>query len=232
MSGTDLDGLVDLSGQSYSKLKTAYLFRTSYDAACKCKPHPWEPEAQERHRLYALEAQRRKGDKAAIAELKQIRAAKRAEARAKRERRRRGLPETPQAVPVASVGQAPAVPSAPAPPLVGNSADPTPPLPASATVVPQPQPTPAAVAVAAPEAKSPIPELTKPLKPLTGGGVRFPAVATETVEQPGAAAEENAPRVRKSSRRRASAERRTAGRSARTGPSRPGRSWVSTAFGQ
>lgn len=233
LSGTDLDGLVDLSGQSYSQLKNAYLFRTSYDAACKCKPHPWEPEAQERHRLYALEAKRRKGDKAAIAELKQIRAAKRAEARAKRERRRRGLSETPQAVPVANVGQAPAGASTSVPAAIGESAGAEAAAPASA--IPAPQPNPAAVAAAAPEApeaKSSGPELAKPLKPLTGGSVSLPAVATEAAELPGNVADENAPHVRKSSRRRASAQRRPADRSFRTGSPRSARSWVSTAFGQ
>ncbi len=45
----------------YKKLSTAYLFRTKYDAQCKCQPHPWEEASRDRHRLYALEAAKLKG---------------------------------------------------------------------------------------------------------------------------------------------------------------------------
>ena len=70
----DLSDLIDLKGQPYTKLKTANLFRTSWDESCKCKPHPWEQAALDRHRVYALEDQRRKGNTAVVAELTQLRA--------------------------------------------------------------------------------------------------------------------------------------------------------------
>lgn len=60
----------DLRGQPYSRLPTAFQYRTTYDESCKCKPHPWEQEAQDRHRMYALQQSVRKGNKEAIAELK------------------------------------------------------------------------------------------------------------------------------------------------------------------
>lgn len=50
----DLDDMRDLDGQSYTKLPTAFQFRTKYEPACKCNPHPWEQEAKEKHRLLAL----------------------------------------------------------------------------------------------------------------------------------------------------------------------------------
>jgi len=44
----------DLQGQPYDQLKTAFLYRTEYLPDCKCQPHPWETEATERHRTYAM----------------------------------------------------------------------------------------------------------------------------------------------------------------------------------
>lgn len=61
-------------GEPYARLPAANLYRTTYVAACTCKPQPWEHEALERHRVYALETASRKGDKSALAELDGIRA--------------------------------------------------------------------------------------------------------------------------------------------------------------
>jgi hypothetical protein len=59
----------DLQGRPYRQLRTAFLYRTEYVADCKCKPHPWEQQAMDQHRLYALAAAKRKGDKEAAAQL-------------------------------------------------------------------------------------------------------------------------------------------------------------------
>lgn len=61
--------MVDLKGQPYTRLKTAFLYRTAYDASCKCKPHPWEEASTDRHRMYALQADVKKGNRKAVAEL-------------------------------------------------------------------------------------------------------------------------------------------------------------------
>lgn len=45
--------MVDVHGHPYADLQTAFKFRTSYDPSCKCRAHPWEQEAQDRHRGYA-----------------------------------------------------------------------------------------------------------------------------------------------------------------------------------
>lgn len=74
-TGTDPSEMYDLRGRPYSALPTANLYQTSYDESCKCRAHPWEQEAQDRHRMYALEAKSRKGDKQARAELNELRAA-------------------------------------------------------------------------------------------------------------------------------------------------------------
>ena len=67
--------MVDTNGQPYSKLTNAFHFQTSYDASCKCKPHPWERDALDRHRLFALEQQQAaKGNKTAATELDLLRA--------------------------------------------------------------------------------------------------------------------------------------------------------------
>jgi hypothetical protein len=51
--GGVLDDMVSLDGASYKQLGTAFLYRSTYDAGCKCRPHPWEPEAAARHQGYA-----------------------------------------------------------------------------------------------------------------------------------------------------------------------------------
>lgn len=45
--------LIDLNGQPYTRLGTAFQFRIRYNPSCKCRAHPWETEAQERHQTYA-----------------------------------------------------------------------------------------------------------------------------------------------------------------------------------
>lgn len=73
--GEEPESMVDLGGRPYAKMKTAFLYRTAYDASCKCTAHPWEQEARLKHRVYALEAQRKKGNKQVIAELKDLKSA-------------------------------------------------------------------------------------------------------------------------------------------------------------
>ncbi len=51
--GAEVEDMRDLDGRAYRRLKTAFLFRTTFDASCKCKAHPWEQEARDRHRAYA-----------------------------------------------------------------------------------------------------------------------------------------------------------------------------------
>jgi Protein of unknown function (DUF2865) len=74
-------------GQPYSSLPTANLFRTKHDAACRCQPQPWEKEAMDRHRVYALEAAQRKGDGTARQQLAQLRAQQESERRQQVQRR-------------------------------------------------------------------------------------------------------------------------------------------------
>lgn len=52
--GSEAETMEDLAGRPYSELKTAFLYRTEYVPSCSCKAQPWEQEAQDRHRLYAL----------------------------------------------------------------------------------------------------------------------------------------------------------------------------------
>src|SRR5262249_23219851 len=70
----DIADMTDLEGRLYSKLPSAFLYRTAYFPNCKCQPHPWEKEATERHRRYALAAAARNGDKAAAVELHALQA--------------------------------------------------------------------------------------------------------------------------------------------------------------
>lgn len=45
--------MVDIQGRPYESQPNAFLFRSKYLPACKCRPNPWEPEAIARHKLYA-----------------------------------------------------------------------------------------------------------------------------------------------------------------------------------
>ena len=76
--GGEIEDMEDLSGRPYSRLKTAFLYRTEYNESCKCKSDPWEQEATDRHRAYALEAAKRRGDKTAAKELDALNAAREA----------------------------------------------------------------------------------------------------------------------------------------------------------
>ncbi|MFM9851088.1 MAG: DUF2865 domain-containing protein [Hyphomicrobiaceae bacterium] len=80
-TGSEIDDMEDQNGQPYRRLKTAFLYRTQYEASCKCKAEPWSKEATDRHRIYALEAAKAKGDKVAAQQLNEMKAAREAERR-------------------------------------------------------------------------------------------------------------------------------------------------------
>ena len=63
--GGNPETMQDLSGKPYSRLKTAFAYRTDYNESCKCRSDPWQQEAMDKHRVYALEAAKKKGDKLA-----------------------------------------------------------------------------------------------------------------------------------------------------------------------
>lgn len=58
--GGDVAEMTDLKGVPYTELPTAFLYRTEYIPSCKCQPHPWEVEARQRHKSYALIAAAKK----------------------------------------------------------------------------------------------------------------------------------------------------------------------------
>jgi hypothetical protein len=66
------DELKDLKGLPYKRLKTANLFRTAFVENCKCRAHPWEQQAIDRHRMYAADAKRKSGDAVAAAEFERL----------------------------------------------------------------------------------------------------------------------------------------------------------------
>jgi hypothetical protein len=72
--GGDIEDMQDLQGRPYRKLPTAFLYRTEYLSSCKCQPDPWEAEAKDRHRGYALADAARRGSKDAQRELQALHA--------------------------------------------------------------------------------------------------------------------------------------------------------------
>lgn len=70
------DNMTSLSGQPYSRLRTAYQFRARYDAACTCNGQPWERASLERHQGYAVEAAGDKAEREAVAATKGSRKAR------------------------------------------------------------------------------------------------------------------------------------------------------------
>ncbi len=55
--GQEPQDMIDLTGQPYVKLGTAFRYRVSYDSACKCRPHPWEEASRLQHLSYARSGQ-------------------------------------------------------------------------------------------------------------------------------------------------------------------------------
>jgi hypothetical protein len=55
--GAEIEEMVNLKGEPYTRLSTAFLYRVKYDASCKCRAHPWEQEAMAQHQKYAEDAQ-------------------------------------------------------------------------------------------------------------------------------------------------------------------------------
>jgi hypothetical protein len=80
-TNSDIDDMEDQNGQPYRRLKNAFLYRTQYEPSCKCKAEPWSKEATDRHKVYALEAAKAKGDKVAAQQLNEMKAARDAERR-------------------------------------------------------------------------------------------------------------------------------------------------------
>jgi Protein of unknown function (DUF2865) len=100
-TSAEVDDMVDLGGKRYRELKTAFLYRTEQVPSCKCKPDPWEPEARQQHRMYALEAAARKGDANAKTELAEL------TAKMKRERASQDTASASKGKAPASVADAP-----------------------------------------------------------------------------------------------------------------------------
>lgn len=71
--GSDIESMEDLDGQAYRKLKTAFLFKTKYEASCKCRPDPWDQASVDRHQSYALAEQARQGNRVAASQLQELR---------------------------------------------------------------------------------------------------------------------------------------------------------------
>jgi hypothetical protein len=72
--GQQPEQMIDLAGRRYARLDTAFRYRTTYDAGCQCRPEAWAQESLDRHRMYALQAERRKGNQAAAKELASLKA--------------------------------------------------------------------------------------------------------------------------------------------------------------
>jgi Protein of unknown function (DUF2865) len=79
--GGDVEDMEDLDGKPYKKLQTAFLFRTKYDATCKCRAHPWEDASVNRHKSYELAALAAKGNSNAQRELNDLKSKLAEEAR-------------------------------------------------------------------------------------------------------------------------------------------------------
>lgn len=57
--GGEMERMVDLNGQSYRQLPTAFLNQTTYVENCTCRGHPWDQDAIARHQAYAAQAAQR-----------------------------------------------------------------------------------------------------------------------------------------------------------------------------
>ena len=55
--GEEVESMVDLQGRPYIALDTAFMYRATYNEGCKCRPHPWEEAARQRHLGYQTAGQ-------------------------------------------------------------------------------------------------------------------------------------------------------------------------------
>lgn len=55
--GEEPKDMVDLKGRPYRSTRAGFRYRVTYDTACQCRPHPWEPEALAQHRALTRVAQ-------------------------------------------------------------------------------------------------------------------------------------------------------------------------------
>jgi hypothetical protein len=101
--GGQLEQMTDLAGRPYTRLDTAFLYRSTYQEGCQCKPQPWAQESLDRHRMYALQAERRKGNRAVAEELKELRAKLAAADKSSGARARRQA-EVPSSEPIMRLG--------------------------------------------------------------------------------------------------------------------------------
>jgi hypothetical protein len=51
--GGDIETMVDLTGRAYAALPTAFKYRKTLVAGCRCRPQPWSEAELARHRAYA-----------------------------------------------------------------------------------------------------------------------------------------------------------------------------------
>jgi len=72
MPGGGPGTMVSIEGLPYKSLKTAFQFRSRYDAQCTCRAQPWEEASKDQHRLYAMTEAARKGNRIAAIEAKQL----------------------------------------------------------------------------------------------------------------------------------------------------------------
>ncbi len=71
--GGSTDDLEDDNGVPYKKLPNAFAFRTTYNDSCKCRAHPWEEQALDQHKIYALESKDPKKNPGVKAEIEALR---------------------------------------------------------------------------------------------------------------------------------------------------------------
>jgi hypothetical protein len=72
MPGGNATTMTSLKGVPYTGLKTAFLFRSTYNAQCKCRANPWEQQAKDRHQLYAAAAAAKGGDSRATEQAREL----------------------------------------------------------------------------------------------------------------------------------------------------------------
>lgn len=76
-AGGSPETMRDRRGRAYADLKTAFLYRTSYDKSCKCRPDPWSEEAKQRHAMYATKGWKKEARRVARLEKRRARRATR-----------------------------------------------------------------------------------------------------------------------------------------------------------
>jgi len=72
-AGGSPETMKDRRGRTYADMKTAFLYRTTYNKSCQCRPDPWSQQAKQRHAMYTTKEWQQRTRRLARLEKRRVR---------------------------------------------------------------------------------------------------------------------------------------------------------------